>query len=108
MGRTRVLSIHRGSLHLIFSSYVQSFQSPWPVLNLTSYRFTGQIIFGEGTDVDDPRVRSNPDDPGSAGQSYLELFKKMQDLPSADRPTLYSIQANFLAVRFSLFFDFKT
>jgi hypothetical protein len=25
------------------------------------------------------------------------LFKKMQDLPSADRPTLYSMQANFLA-----------
>lgn len=50
-------------------------------------------------DVDDPRVRAVPGDPSSAGKSYLELFKKMQDLPSADRPTLYSMQANFLAVR---------
>lgn len=44
-------------------------------------------------------MRAVPGDPGSAGRSYLELFKKMQDLPSADRPTLYSMQANFLAVR---------
>lgn len=50
------------------------------------------------TDVDDPRVRANPADPSSAGKAYLELFKKMQDLPSADRPTLYSMQASFLAV----------
>lgn len=49
--------------------------------------------------MDDPRVRANPADPSSAGRSYLELFKKMQDLPSADRPTLYSMQASFLAVR---------
>lgn len=42
-------------------------------------------------------MRANPSDPSSAGKAYLELFKKMQDLPSADRPTLYSMQASFLA-----------
>lgn len=47
--------------------------------------------------VDDPRVRANPQDPSTAGKRYFELFKRLRDLPSADRPTLYSIQAAFLA-----------
>lgn len=47
--------------------------------------------------VDDPRVRANPVDPSTAGKQYFELFKRLRDLPSADRPTLYSIQAAFLA-----------
>lgn len=47
--------------------------------------------------VDDPRVRANPQDPSTAGKAYFELFKRLRDLPSADRPTLYSIQAAFLA-----------
>ncbi|KAK8861354.1 hypothetical protein IAR55_002173 [Kwoniella newhampshirensis] len=47
--------------------------------------------------VDDPRVRANPSDPSTAGKQYFELFKRLRDLPSADRPTLYSIQAAFLA-----------
>ncbi|BEJ16489.1 hypothetical protein CspHIS471_0510940 [Cutaneotrichosporon sp. HIS471] len=47
--------------------------------------------------VDDPRVRANPADPSTAGKQYFELFKRLRDLPSADRPTLYSIQAAFLA-----------
>jgi hypothetical protein len=47
--------------------------------------------------VDDPRVRANPIDPSTAGKQYFELFKRLRDLPSADRPTLYSIQAAFLA-----------
>ncbi|ORY29534.1 fungal-specific transcription factor domain-domain-containing protein [Naematelia encephala] len=47
--------------------------------------------------VDDPRVRANPQDPSTAGKQYFELFKRLRDLPSADRPTLYSIQAAFLA-----------
>lgn len=47
--------------------------------------------------VDDPRVRANPTDPSTAGKQYFELFKRLRDLPSADRPTLYSIQAAFLA-----------
>ncbi|WVQ73797.1 hypothetical protein IAR50_003378 [Cryptococcus sp. DSM 104548] len=47
--------------------------------------------------VDDPRVRANPNDPSTAGKQYFELFKRLRDLPSADRPTLYSIQAAFLA-----------
>ena len=47
--------------------------------------------------VDDPRVRANPQDPSTAGKNYFELFKRLRDLPSADRPTLYSIQAAFLA-----------
>ena len=51
--------------------------------------------------VDDPRVRSNPSDPSTAGKQYFELFKRLRDLPSADRPTLYSIQAAFLAAVFA-------
>ena len=47
--------------------------------------------------VDDPRVRANPLDPSTAGKSYFQLFTRLRDLPSADRPTLYSIQAAFLA-----------
>ena len=47
--------------------------------------------------VDDPRVRAVPSDPSTAGKAYFELFKRLRDLPSADRPTLYSIQAAFLA-----------
>ncbi|WWC87490.1 uncharacterized protein L201_002380 [Kwoniella dendrophila CBS 6074] len=47
--------------------------------------------------VDDPRVRANSNDPSTAGKQYFELFKRLRDLPSADRPTLYSIQAAFLA-----------
>jgi hypothetical protein len=47
--------------------------------------------------VDDPRVRSKSSDASTAGKSYYELFKRLRDLPSADRPTLYSIQAVFLA-----------
>lgn len=47
--------------------------------------------------VDDPRVRANSQDPSTAGKQYFELFKRLRDLPSADRPTLYSIQAAFLA-----------
>jgi hypothetical protein len=43
--------------------------------------------------VDDPRVRAKADDPSTAGKQYFELFKRLRDLPSADRPTLYSIQA---------------
>lgn len=37
------------------------------------------------------------DDPSTAGKQYFELFKRLRDLPSADRPTLYSIQAAYLA-----------
>jgi hypothetical protein len=51
--------------------------------------------------VDDPRVRANPSDPSTAGKQYFELFKRLRDLPSADRPTLYSIQAAFLAAIFA-------
>ncbi|KAJ9124442.1 hypothetical protein QFC24_003230 [Naganishia onofrii] len=51
--------------------------------------------------VDDPRVRAKIDDPSTAGKQYFELFKRLRDLPSADRPTLYSIQAAFLAAIFA-------
>jgi len=51
--------------------------------------------------VDDPRVRAKADDPSTAGKQYFELFKRLRDLPSADRPTLYSIQAAFLAAIFA-------
>lgn len=46
-------------------------------------------------------MRAKPDDPSTAGKQYFELFKRLRDLPSADRPTLYSIQAAFLAAIFA-------
>lgn len=46
--------------------------------------------------VDDPRVRAKANDPSTAGKKYFDLFKRLRDLPSADRPTLYSIQAAYL------------
>jgi hypothetical protein len=90
MGRARLCALHRRRLHLVVTPCVLLWEGSDSHQPLTRHVL-------RPADVDDPRVRAVPGDPSSAGKSYLELFKKMQDLPSADRPTLYSMQANFLA-----------
>ncbi|TFK47399.1 hypothetical protein OE88DRAFT_1666165 [Heliocybe sulcata] len=47
--------------------------------------------------IDDPRVRADPNDGVSAGTQWFELFARLRTLPTADRPTLYTIQAVLVA-----------
>ncbi|KZT25557.1 hypothetical protein NEOLEDRAFT_349104 [Neolentinus lepideus HHB14362 ss-1] len=47
--------------------------------------------------IDDPRVRADPNDGVSAGTQWFELFARLRTLPTADRPTLYTIQAVLIA-----------
>ena len=47
--------------------------------------------------IDDPRVRSDPNEGVSAGTQWFELFGRLRTLPIADRPTLYTIQAYLIA-----------
>lgn len=47
--------------------------------------------------IDDPRVRSDPDDGNSAGTQWFELFGRLRTLPSADRPTVYTVQSVLVA-----------
>lgn len=47
--------------------------------------------------VDDPRVRSDPSDGNTAGMQWFELFGRLRTLPTADRPTVYSVQAVLIA-----------
>lgn len=47
--------------------------------------------------IDDMRVRADPADGFSAGVSWFELFSKLRSVPTADRPTLYTIQSVFVA-----------
>ena len=47
--------------------------------------------------IDDPRVRADPNDGFSAGAHWFELFTKLRTVPAADRPTLYTVQAVFVA-----------
>lgn len=47
--------------------------------------------------IDDPRVRGDPSDGNSAGTQWFELFGRLRTLPSADRPTIYTVQAVLLA-----------
>ncbi|CCM05299.1 uncharacterized protein FIBRA_07513 [Fibroporia radiculosa] len=47
--------------------------------------------------IDDPRVRSDPNDGNSAGTQWFELFGRLRTLPSADRPTVYTVQAVLIA-----------
>ncbi|KAG5734630.1 Transcriptional activator protein acu-15 [Termitomyces sp. T112] len=52
--------------------------------------------------IDDPRVRSNPADGISSGTHWFELFGRLRNLPIADRPTLYNIQANLIAAVYAV------
>lgn len=47
--------------------------------------------------IDDPRVRSDPSDGNSAGTQWFELFGRLRTLPSADRPTVYTVQSVLVA-----------
>ncbi|KAJ7917090.1 fungal-specific transcription factor domain-containing protein [Mycena leptocephala] len=47
--------------------------------------------------MDDPRVRAAPQDGISAGTQWFELLGRLRTLPIADRPTLYTIQADLIA-----------
>ncbi|KAG6887599.1 hypothetical protein C0992_011577 [Termitomyces sp. T32_za158] len=52
--------------------------------------------------IDDPRVRANPSDGISSGTHWFELFGRLRNLPIADRPTLYNIQANLIAAVYAV------
>ncbi|CAK5276709.1 unnamed protein product [Mycena citricolor] len=52
--------------------------------------------------MDDPRVRSSPKDGVSAGTQWFELFERLRMMPIADRPTLYTIQANLIAAVYAV------
>ena len=93
--------------------YLSTSHLLWPFLHVPSFladyanpsqwgepgfaRFIVAVCTLSSRHVDDPRVRANPTDPSTAGKAYFELFKRLRDFPAADRPTLYSIQAAFLA-----------
>jgi hypothetical protein len=47
--------------------------------------------------MNDPRVRADPQDGISAGTQWFELLGRLRTLPIADRPTLYTIQADLIA-----------
>lgn len=44
-----------------------------------------------------PRVRSDPNDGNSAGTQWFELFGRLRTLPTADRPTTYTVQSILIA-----------
>lgn len=52
--------------------------------------------------VDDPRVREDPGEGSSAGTQWFELFGRLRTLPIADRPTLYTIQADLIAAVYAV------
>ncbi|KAM6495014.1 Fungal specific transcription factor domain containing protein [Amanita muscaria] len=52
--------------------------------------------------VDDPRVRSDPNEGITAGAHWFELYHRLRTLPIADRPTVYTIQANLIAAVYAV------
>ena len=52
--------------------------------------------------TEDPRVRADPNDGISAGTQWFELFGRLRTLPIADRPTLYTIQADLVAAVYAV------
>lgn len=52
--------------------------------------------------IDDKRVREDPNDPFSCGTHWFGLFNKLRALPSADRPTLYTVQAVLVAAIYAV------
>lgn len=52
--------------------------------------------------VDDPRVRADPSDGISSGIQWFELLGRLRTLPIADRPTLYTIQADLIAAVYAV------
>jgi hypothetical protein len=52
--------------------------------------------------TEDPRVRADPKEGISAGTQWFELFGRLRTLPIADRPTLYTIQADLVAAVYAV------
>ena len=52
--------------------------------------------------IDDPRVRSDVSDPLSVGARWFELFSRLRTLPTADRPTLYTVQSVLVAAVYAV------
>ncbi|KAJ7220789.1 fungal-specific transcription factor domain-containing protein [Mycena pura] len=52
--------------------------------------------------MDDPRVRASAQDGISAGTQWFELLGRLRTLPIADRPTLYTIQADLIAAVYAV------
>lgn len=52
--------------------------------------------------TEDPRVRADPNDGVTAGTHWFELFGRLRTLPIADRPTLYTIQADVVAAVYAV------
>ncbi|KAI5122021.1 hypothetical protein M0805_008012 [Coniferiporia weirii] len=52
--------------------------------------------------VDDIRVRADPADGFSSGAHWFELFAKLRTVPTADRPTLYTVQSVFVAAIYAI------
>lgn len=52
--------------------------------------------------TDDIRVRADPNEGVSAGTQWFELFGRLRTLPIADRPTLYTIQADIVAAVYAV------
>lgn len=52
--------------------------------------------------VEDPRVRTDPNDGVTAGTQYFTLHDRLRTLPFADRPTLYTIQADLIAAIYAV------
>jgi hypothetical protein len=52
--------------------------------------------------TDDIRVRADPNEGISAGTQWFELFGRLRTLPIADRPTLYTIQADLVAAVYAV------
>ncbi|KAI0794935.1 fungal-specific transcription factor domain-containing protein [Abortiporus biennis] len=47
--------------------------------------------------IDDPRVRADPADGNTAGTVWFELFGRLRTMPTADRPTIYTVQSVLIA-----------
>lgn len=52
--------------------------------------------------IDDPRVRSEGNDTCSVGSRWFELFSRLRTLPTADRPTLYTVQSVLVAAVYAV------
>jgi hypothetical protein len=52
--------------------------------------------------MDDIRVRADPSDSITAGTQWFDLLGRLRTLPIADRPTLYTIQADMVAAVYAV------
>lgn len=90
--------------HLSFVSYVshQDYGNPQKWAEPGFAAFIVAVCCLASRHVDDPRVRSDPSEGASAGTQWFELFGRLRTLPIADRPTLYTIQADLIAAVYAV------